>query len=86
MFYYIYVLEDKKGNLYVGYSKDLKKRVEEHNRGLNQSTKSQKPWHCIYVEACLNEEDAKRREGYLKTNQGNRMLKRRLKEYFYSRK
>ena len=86
MFYYIYVLEDKKGNLYVGYSKDLKKRVEEHNRGLNQSTKSQKPWHCIYFEACLNEEDAKRREGYLKTNQGNRMLKRRLKEYFYSRK
>ena len=86
MFYYIYVLEDKGGNLYVGYSKDLKKRVEEHNRGLNQSTKSQKPWHCIYFEACLNEEDAKRREGYLKTNQGNRMLKRRLKEYFYSRK
>ncbi|MBI2112994.1 MAG: GIY-YIG nuclease family protein, partial [Candidatus Wildermuthbacteria bacterium] len=65
---------------------NLAQRVEEHNQGLNFSTKSAKPWKCIYYEACINEQDAKRRENYLKTTQGNRMLKQRLKEYFYEKK
>lgn len=85
--FYIYVLESlKNGNLYTGYTKDLKKRLEEHNRSLNCSTKPYIPWNIIYYEACLNEKDAKRREGYLKKTQGQRMLKRRLKEYFYNKK
>lgn len=85
--FYVYVLESlKNGNLYTGYTKDLKKRLEEHNRGLNLSTKPYMPWKVIYYEACLNEKDAKRREGYLKKTQGQRMLKRRLKEYFYNKK
>lgn len=62
------------------------KRLKEHNQGLNFSTKSAKPWKIIYCEACLNEKDAKRRERYFKTTQGNRLLKSRLKEYFYSKK
>jgi hypothetical protein len=37
----------------------------------------------IYYEAYLNKEDAKRRERYSKTAQGQRLLKRRLKDYFY---
>ena len=44
------------------------------------------PWKLIYYEACLNEKDAKRRERYLKTSQGSRLLKARLKEYFYQQK
>ena len=85
--FYVYVLESKRnGRLYAGYTEDLKKRMEEHNQGKNVSTKPATPWECIYYEACLNEDDAKRREKYLKTTQGNRLLKARLKEYFYSRK
>jgi len=34
----------------------------------------------------LNKKDAKRREEYLKKTQGQRLLKRRLKEYFYQDK
>jgi putative endonuclease len=84
MFHYIYVIKSKKnGNLYIGYTVNLTKRLKEHNQGLNFSTKSGRPWKLIYYEACLNENDAKRREGYLKTSQGQRLLKRRLKEYFY---
>lgn len=87
MFYYIYVIESKKnGDLYIGYTKNLIERLKEHNQGLNFSTKSAKPWKIIYYEACLDEKDAKRREGYLKTTQGQRLLKRRLKEYFYLKK
>lgn len=86
LFVYVYVIESKKnGRLYKGYTIDLKKRLDEHNSGLNFSTKAHLPWQLIYYEACRNKNDAKRREKYLKTGQGMRLLKRRLKEYFYSK-
>lgn len=82
--FYNYILQGiKNGNLYIGYTTDLKRRLKEHNQGLNKSTKPYRPWKLIYYEACLNELDAKRREKYLKKTQGQRLLKRRLKEYFY---
>jgi len=87
MFFYVYVLESiKNGNLYVGWTDDLRKRLKEHNRGLSFSTKPYLPWQLIHYEAYRNKKDAQRREKYLKTNQGARLLKRMLKEYFYSNK
>lgn len=87
MFYYNYILKSEKaGELYIGYTADLKKRLSEHNQGLNLSTKRFRPWKVIYYEACLNKEDVKRRERYLKATQGGRLLKRRLKEFFYTNK
>lgn len=87
MFYYIYVLQSvKDSNLYVGLTSDLRKRLMEHNRGLNFSTKSYIPWELIHYEAYLDKEDAERREKYLKSSQGARLLKRMLKEYFYAKK
>jgi putative endonuclease len=84
--FYVYVIEStKKHNLYIGYTSDLRKRLIEHNRGLNQSTKPYLPWKLIYYEACLNDKDAKRRENYFKTTQGRRLLKRRIREYFYTK-
>ncbi len=85
--FYNYVLQSEKNkSLYVGYTTDLRKRLKEHNQGFDKSTKPYRPWKLIYYEACLNEDDAKRREHYLKTSQGQRLLKRRLKEYFYKNK
>jgi len=87
MFYYIYVLQSKiTGELYKGYTANLRQRLQKHNRGLNFSTKSKKTWNVIHYEAYRNEKDAKRREKYLKTSQGSRLLKRMLKEYFYAQK
>ncbi len=83
-FFYVYVLQSRKYNeLYIGYTKDLKKRLVQHNEGLNVSTKRYMPWEIIYYEACRDMLDAERREKYLKTSQGRRLLKRRLKEFFY---
>lgn len=85
--FYVYVLESEKNEeLYIGRTRSLNKRLEEHNRGLNSSTKRYLPWRLIYHEGCLNEKDSKRREKYLKTTQGRRLLKRRLKEYLFSKK
>ena len=87
MFYYVYVLQSLRNqSLYIGYTEDLEKRLKEHNRGLNFSTKPYKPWQLIHYEAYRNEADVKRREKYLKTSQGGRLLKRMLKEYFYSQR
>jgi putative endonuclease len=85
--FYIYCLESEKfDELYFGCTNDLKRRIKEHNQKLNFSTKRYAPWKLIYYEACLNEKDAKRREKYLKTNQGRRMMKARIKEYLYERR
>ncbi|MCL4200091.1 GIY-YIG nuclease family protein [Patescibacteria group bacterium] len=85
MFFYIYLLQSiKNKEFYIGSTGNLVRRVKEHNLGLNQSTKPYKPWKLIYYEACRNRLDAKRREHYLKTSEGGRLLKRRIKEYLFS--
>lgn len=82
--FYNYVLKSENGgDLYTGRTNDLKRRLWEHNKGLSPSTKRYRPWKLIYYEACLDGDDSKRREGYLKTTQGRRLLNRRLKEFFY---
>ena len=81
--YYTYVLlsqKDKK--LYVGCTEDLKLRFEQHIKGLVDSTKNRRPLILIYYEACLKQEDAFKREKYLKTHYGKMFLKKRLKSYF----
>ena len=84
MFFYVYLLKSLNFNeFYIGYTNNLRERLEKHNHGLVFSTKRYMPWQLIYYEACLNQEDAKRREKYFKTSQRSRLLKRRLKEYFY---
>lgn len=87
MFCYIYTLQSQQNyNLYVGVTANLRNRLAEHNRGENLSTKDGAPWILIHYEAYLNQKDALRRERYLKTSQGSRLLKRMLKEYFYERR
>ncbi len=81
--YYTYVLlNEKDGKQYVGYTKNLRLRFEQHNKGQVQSTRHRLPFKLIYYEACLTEEDARKRERYLKTHYGKMFLKKRLKSYF----
>ncbi|MFC1495576.1 GIY-YIG nuclease family protein [Thermodesulfobacteriota bacterium] len=80
--YYTYVLHSElDGNFYVGYTKDLKLRFEQHNKGKVESTKDRRPLKLIYYEACLNQTDALNREKYFKTYNGRRFLHKRLKSY-----
>ena len=79
---YIYIIQSRKNNKwYTGYTNDLRKRFKQHNEGKSTWTKGRGPWDLIYYEACLNEEDAKTREKYLKTGMGKRYLKNRLKRF-----
>ncbi|OGM98010.1 MAG: excinuclease ABC subunit C [Candidatus Yanofskybacteria bacterium RIFCSPHIGHO2_01_FULL_41_21] len=79
MFFYVYVLESGADNkLYIGYTSNLVRRIEEHKKGLSLATKFRRPFKLIYFEGCTDEEDARRREHYLKTTQGRRFLGLRL--------
>lgn len=81
--YYTYVLLSKKDKKwYTGYSNNLKSRLEQHLKGKIVSTKNRRTLELIYFEACLNREDATRREKYFKTHYGKMFLKKRLKSYF----
>jgi len=71
----------KDKDFYTGFTKNLKLRFEQHNKELVESTKDRGPFELIYYEACLDQEDATRREKYLKTFHGKMFLRRRLKSY-----
>ena len=80
--YYTYVLQSMKdGNFYVGFTKDLKLRFEQHKKGQVESTKERRPLNLVYYEACLDQNDATKREKYLKSYHGRMFLKGRLKSY-----
>jgi len=82
VFYYTYVLKSiKDGELYIGYTSNLKKRINRHNKGLNIATKPHIPYRLIHFEGFLDRTDAKNREEYLKSGWGFRSIKKMLKRY-----
>lgn len=81
-YHYVYVLcSQKDRKFYVGYTKNVQKRVEQHNSGKVRSTKRRLPMKLIYWEGCINQQDAATREKYLKTGWGKRYIKARVKDY-----
>lgn len=84
MFYYVYILKSlKDSSLYIGYTSDLVKRVEQHNKGKNQATKPFRPYKLIFYEAFLERIDAKNREVYLKSGYGRRTINTLLERFFW---
>ena len=78
-FFYVYVLYNKSKNfIYIGYSKDIVRRLKEHNKRSNI-------WILIYYEAYRSEDDARRRERKLKDyGQSRTHLKNRIKDSLLS--
>ncbi|OGF61939.1 hypothetical protein A2926_00455 [Candidatus Giovannonibacteria bacterium RIFCSPLOWO2_01_FULL_44_40] len=68
------------GDLYKGLTSDLKRRIEEHNIGKAESTKNYRPVVLIGYEAYLRKSDAQRREKFLKTTEGRRLLKQQYRD------
>ena len=65
--FYLYILKSEKdGNMYVGSTNDLKKRLSLHNSGKIPSTELRKPFELIYYESYKAEKDARKREHNLK--------------------
>ncbi len=82
MFHYKYILKSRKdGKWYTGITSNLRKRFEEHQKGISSSTKHRGPFDLIYYEACREEEDARAREKFLKSGMGKRFLRNRMKRF-----
>ena len=82
VYYYVYVLKSEKdNNFYIGFTKNIIRRLEEHNSGKVISTKNRKPLKLVYWEGCLNQTDATKREKYLKSSWGKRYIKNRINSY-----
>ena len=65
---YVYVLRSSKdGNLYTGYTTDLRQQVADHLAGRVCSTRNRRPLQLIYYEAYLSAKDAESRELFLET-------------------
>ena len=79
--HYVYLLQLDNGDIYTGSTKNLRRRVLEHEEGKVTSTKHKRPLRVILYEAYLLKSDAVRREKYLKTTEGKRFLKQQIRDY-----
>ncbi len=81
-FYYVYILQSQKDRYwYTGFTVDLRKRFNQHNKNVIGWTKNRGPFEFIYYEACKNITDERSREKYFKSGMGKRYLKNRLKRF-----
>jgi putative endonuclease len=78
--FYVYILKmSKGGQVYIGYTNDLKRRLREHLSGQSEYTKHRLPKGLIYYEAYASEKDARTREINLKQFKGSYgQLKKRI--------
>jgi putative endonuclease len=68
--WFVYVLiHDESGNIYIGVSSDVDKRLKAHNEGLNPSTRRKSgKWEILYYEAYQTKAKAFERENRLKSH------------------
>mgnify|MGYP001247610667 CR=1 FL=1 len=78
MSFYVYMLksEGKKKVTYVGYTKDLKKRIKLHNSGKGAKFTRGRKWKLIYKEKYNTKNQAISREYYIKNN---RIIRNKIK-------
>jgi putative endonuclease len=77
--HYTYVLmSERDERFYTGSTHDLRARFRLHMEGRVKSTAYRTPLMLVYYEACLNLDDARRRERFLKTGKRKRYLNNRL--------
>ena len=70
MSFYVYMLKSKttKSVTYVGYTKDIKKRLSLHNSGKGAKFTRGRKWKLIYKEYFKSKSKAISREYYIKKN------------------
>ena len=74
MSYFVYVLKSTKKNIvtYVGYTSNLKKRINLHNSGKGAKFTRGRKWRLIYKEKLPSKSKAISRESYIKKNRALR--------------
>ena len=63
---FVYILENEKGEFYIGSTINLEKRLKQHLKGYTPTTKRMKAFKLIFFEKYKNIKDAKKIEYKLK--------------------
>ena len=74
----VYVLRNPGGQLYIGQTESLERRVAAHNAGVSRWTAGRGPWELVYREDFATRSEAIRRERALKSGRLNQELRVRL--------
>jgi len=67
--FFVYVLGSRRSDdrrTYVGWTTDLKRRLEQHNTGLGAKSTRGRKWILLYSERCKTRNEAMSREWHLK--------------------
>ena len=79
--YFVYAIKSQvDSRIYVGFSRDVLKRLEEHNSGTTKSTKGYLPWELVYCEIIIGRASAREKEKFLKSGYGKEILKKLLRD------
>ncbi len=74
--YFVYILQSMKdGNLYIGMTSDVEKRLKRHNAGYEKSTKRRAPFKLLYQEVFNTRIEARAREKYFKSGFGREVVR-----------
>ena len=76
-----YILQSEKtGKYYIGYTSNIKNRLQKHNAGSNISTRSGIPWKIVRMEQFNARKEAWLRERQIKSYKGGEAFKKLLEE------
>ena len=76
--YFVYVLRNPEGRLYIGFTADLERRLQQHQEGKAGWTRGRGPWELVLSETFANRTEAMRRERSLKRGKANQELRKQL--------
>jgi len=76
--YYVYLLQSQSrpNQPYVGSTRDLRRRLKDHNEGRSAHTAKFRPWILLTYAAFAEEKTAIAFEKYLKSGSGRAFIKR----------
>ncbi len=77
--FYVYILKNNTNircRYYIGHTKDIEKRVKEHNSKRVRSTKAFVPWKLVYTEIYNTKSEAFKREQQIKSYKSGEAFKK----------
>ena len=79
--FWVYVLENAKGQFYIGHTNNLENRISSHNRTgktLGKFTRKNGPWRLVWSEEHADRAIAMQREREIKSWKSVRLIRERL--------
>ena len=78
--YFVYVLQNSEGQLYIGFTTDLERRLRQHQEDEGSWTRKRGPWKLVHSETFSDRAEAMKRERRLKSGKPNQELRQLLSQ------